>query len=209
MAALLAGTPFAERSGAWGGDDRRRRPVRRVSCSPIRRRWRCSARRTWRRSRRCCFPGRAPARGVSPVSPQARPPVRRASSRCVSGWRGGRCRWRCCAARIGDKLVLATPPAPGEVATAAPPPQPVASHAPPPRRFLWRLDGEERFVAADPALVAAFGDSAPLDGETLAAFRARAGFDHDGKLAAALAARRTFAALPLTWGEGRRALASR
>ena len=103
--------------------------------------------------------------------------------------------------KVGDKLVLATPPTPGEIrppiaaAAAAPP-------AAPPRRFLWRLDGEERFVATDPALVAAFRDSAPLDGETLSAFRARAGFDHDGKLAAALAARRTFAALPLTWGEG-------
>ena len=36
----------------------------------------------------------------------------------------------------------------------------------------------------------------------LATFRARAGFDRDGKLADALAARRTFAALPMSWGEG-------
>ena len=40
--------------------------------------------------------------------------------------------------------------------------------APPPRRFLWRLDGEERFGAVDPALAAAFGDRAPQAGETLA-----------------------------------------
>ena len=101
--------------------------------------------------------------------------------------------------RIGDRLVLATPPTPDEIRAAAPPPEP--QRAPPPRRFLWRLDGEERFGAVDPALAAAFGDHAPQTGETLATFRARAGFDRDGKLADALAARRTFAALPMSWGE--------
>jgi PAS domain S-box-containing protein len=102
--------------------------------------------------------------------------------------------------RIGDRLVLAAPPTPDEIRAAAPPPEPL--RAPPPRRFLWRLDGEERFGAVDPALAAAFGDHAPHSGETLAAFSARAGFDRDGKLAEALAARRTFAALPMNWGEG-------
>jgi len=101
--------------------------------------------------------------------------------------------------RIGDRLVLATPPTPDEIRAAAPPPEP--QRAPPPRRFLWRLDGEERFGAVDPALADAFGDHAPQTGETLATFRARAGFDRDGKLADALAARRTFAALPMSWGE--------
>jgi PAS domain S-box-containing protein len=100
--------------------------------------------------------------------------------------------------RIGDWLVLATPPTLDEIRAAAPEPE----RAPPPRRFLWRLDGEERFGAVDPALAAAFGDHAPQAGETLATFRARAGFDSDGKLADALAARRTFAALPMSWGEG-------
>jgi len=103
--------------------------------------------------------------------------------------------------KIGDRLVLATPPGPDEIraAAAGPPPEPL--RAPPPRRFLWRLDSEERFCAVDQALAAAFGDRSPQAGETLAAFRARAGFDPDGKLADALAARRTFAALPTSWGE--------
>ena len=100
--------------------------------------------------------------------------------------------------RIGDRLVLATPPGPDEIRPAAPAPV----RALPPRRFLWRLDGEERFAAVDPALVAAFGDRAPQTGETLAEFSARTGFDRDGKLAKTLAARRTFAALPMNWDDG-------
>ena len=105
--------------------------------------------------------------------------------------------------RIGDKLALAAPPTPDEVPPAAPvgAPPPVP-RAPPPRRFLWRLDSEGRFCGVDAALAAAFGDDAPREGETLDDFRARAGFDRDGKLAEALAARRTFAATPLIWGEG-------
>jgi len=104
--------------------------------------------------------------------------------------------------RIGNRLVLATPPGPDEIrdAASAPPPEPV--HAPPPRRFLWRLDADERFGPVDAALATAFGDHAPLAGETLTTFRGRAGFDADRKLAEALAARRTFAALPMSWGEG-------
>jgi PAS domain S-box-containing protein len=104
--------------------------------------------------------------------------------------------------RVGDRLVLAAPPTPDEIRAAAPAPPPEPQRAPPPRRFLWRLDGEERFGAIEPALAAAFGDHAPQPGETLATFRARARFDRDGKLADALAARRTFAALPMSWGEG-------
>ena len=101
--------------------------------------------------------------------------------------------------RIDDRLVLAAPPTPDEIRAAPPAPEP--ERAPPPRRFLWRLDGEERFGAIDPALAAAFGDRAPQSDETLAAFRARVGFDRDGRLTDALAARRTFAALPMSWGE--------
>ena len=105
--------------------------------------------------------------------------------------------------RIGDRLILATPPAPDEIRAAAPPATPPEpQRAPPPRRFLWRLDGEERFGVVDPALAAAFGELAPLAGETLATFRSRAGFDRDGKLGDALTERRTFAALPTIWGEG-------
>jgi PAS domain S-box-containing protein len=104
--------------------------------------------------------------------------------------------------RIGERLVLATPPAPDEIRAAAPATPPEPQRAPPPRRFLWRLDGEERFSAVDPALAAAFGEHAPQTGETLATFRARAGFDRNGKLVDALAARHTFAALPMSWGEG-------
>ena len=103
--------------------------------------------------------------------------------------------------RIGDRLVLATPPGPDEIRAAAPAPL----RAPPPRRFLWRLDGEERFGPVDSALAAAFGDRAPQVGETLAEFSARAGFDRDGRLAKTLVARRTFAALPMNWDDGDRA----
>ncbi len=104
--------------------------------------------------------------------------------------------------RIDGRLVLAAPPTPDEIRAAAPAPPPEPLRAPAPRRFLWRLDGEERFGAIDPALAAAFGDHAPQAGETLATFRSRAGFDRDSKLAEALATRRTFAALPMSWGEG-------
>ena len=109
--------------------------------------------------------------------------------------------------QVGDRLVLAAPPTPDEihVTAAAPAPPPEPQRAPPPRRFLWRLDSEERFSAIDAALAAAFGDHAPQPGETLAAFRARAGFDRDGKLVDALAARRTFATLPMSWGVGQSA----
>ena len=44
----------------------------------------------------------------------------------------------------------------------------------------------------------------PQAGETLATFSARAGFDRDGELADALAARRTFSALPIELGRRRR-----
>ena len=47
--------------------------------------------------------------------------------------------------RIDDRLVLAAPPTPDEIRAAPPAPEP--ERAPPPRRFLWRLDGEERFGA--------------------------------------------------------------
>ncbi len=50
----------------------------------------------------------------------------------------------------GDRLVLARRSTPDEIRAAAPPPEP--QRAPPPRRFLWRLDGEERFGAVHRAL---------------------------------------------------------
>ena len=105
--------------------------------------------------------------------------------------------------RIGERLIVATPPTPDErqIAALDAPAAPEPPCAPPPRRFLWRLDGEERFGAVDPALAAAFGDRIPREGETLTAFVARAGFDRGGRFAEALATRRTFAALPVGWGE--------
>ena len=77
--------------------------------------------------------------------------------------------------RIDDRLVLAAPPTPDEIRAIRPAPPPEPERAPPPRRFLWRLDGEERFSAIDPALAAAFGDQAPLTDETLASFHVRYG----------------------------------
>ena len=105
--------------------------------------------------------------------------------------------------RIGGRLVLAAPPAADEIraASLATPPEP--QREPPPRRFLWRLDGEERFGAVDPALAAAFGDYAPQAGRIPGGVsQDRAGFDRDARLGDALAARRTFAALPTKWGDG-------
>jgi PAS domain S-box-containing protein len=70
-----------------------------------------------------------------------------------------------------------------------------------PRRFLWSLDAEDRFGEADAALAQIVGDHAPRTGETLAGFSARIGFDPAGALAEAIAARRTFQALPALWPE--------
>jgi PAS domain S-box-containing protein len=103
--------------------------------------------------------------------------------------------------RLGDRLVVATPPGDDEImapepAPSAEPPKPASA---PPRRFLWSLDADERFGAVDPALAAAFGALAPQPGEPLANFRERTGFDQDREFAQVLAARRTFATLPLLW----------
>ncbi|HEY1945298.1 MAG TPA: ATP-binding protein [Roseiarcus sp.] len=107
-----------------------------------------------------------------------------------------------------DFLVLATPQAAGEaepapaVAEVAVPVAPVApSSAPTQRRFLWSLDAEGRFGAPDAALKHTVGANAPDAGETLDALAARVGLDPDGALAAALAAHKTFSALRLAWPE--------
>ena len=114
----------------------------------------------------------------------------------------GRCRWTLLCGRIGDRLVASTPPGARDRRAGATP-APVAREPapPPPRRFLWSLDRAERFGAIDPGLAAAFGPLAPQPGEPLATFRARVGFDRDGQFAQILAARRTFAVLPLAWPE--------
>jgi PAS domain S-box-containing protein len=83
---------------------------------------------------------------------------------------------------------------------AAPAPVPEAS-----LRFVWRLDGEGRFGAPDPALAEALGGEAPREGETLAALCARLGLD--AVWSEGVAARRTFSRLRVLWptpdGQGR------
>ena len=70
--------------------------------------------------------------------------------------------------RVGDRLVVAAGPSADEIpaSTFVPVAAPLVE---PPRRFLWTLDHENRFVV-EPALAAAFGSLAPWLGETLAAF---------------------------------------
>ena len=94
--------------------------------------------------------------------------------------------------RIGDRLVLATPPTPDEIRAAAPGRRP--------SRFARRRRGASSGVSTAKSVSPPStrrwrppSATAPQAGETLATFRARAGFDRDGKLAEALAARRTFA----------------
>ena len=110
-----------------------------------------------------------------------------------------------------DFLVLAAPPDPGE---AEPPAAAeAAAHEAPrveiaaARRFLWSLDADDRFGEADRALEEAVGRHAPKVGESLAALRARVGLDPAGGLAEAIATRRTFSALRLGWPEPDRASA--
>jgi PAS domain S-box-containing protein len=68
-------------------------------------------------------------------------------------------------------------------------------------RFLWNLDAEGRFGAADPALSARLGRNAPLAGESPEALYARLGIDPECGFAQTLAARRTFSAVRLEWPE--------
>jgi PAS domain S-box-containing protein len=112
-----------------------------------------------------------------------------------------------------DFLVVATPRDPGEAElSASAAAEPVADErlrgdVASPRRFLWSLDAENRFGPADRALEETVGAHAPRAGETLSAFGARVGLDPTGDLAEAIAARRTFSALRLGWPEPNRAYA--
>ncbi len=112
-----------------------------------------------------------------------------------------------------DFLVLAAPPDASEAEPPAPAhPEAVADEAPrievaPARRFLWSLDADDRFGRADRALEEAIGCHAPKAGESLAALSARIGLDPTGDLAQAIAAHRTFSALRLGWPEPDRASA--
>jgi PAS domain S-box-containing protein len=70
-----------------------------------------------------------------------------------------------------------------------------------PVRFLWNMDAEGRFGAADPALSARLGPNALLAGESPEALYARLGSDPESAFAQALAARRTFSAVRFDWPE--------
>ncbi|MGD1037636.1 MAG: ATP-binding protein [Roseiarcus sp.] len=112
-----------------------------------------------------------------------------------------------------DFLVVAAPPKPGEAEPPAPAvAESVAEEAPrveiaSARRFLWSLDADDRFGQTDRALEETVGSHAPEVGESLAALRARIGLDPTGDFAEAIAAHRTFSALRLGWPEPNRAKA--
>jgi len=109
-----------------------------------------------------------------------------------------------------DFLVVAAPPGLDEAEVPALAGAESVGEEPPrvdiatPRRFLWSLDAENRFGPADRALEETVGVHAPRLGETLTALSARVGLDSSGDLAEAIAARRTFSALPLGWPEPNR-----
>jgi len=80
-----------------------------------------------------------------------------------------------------------------------------AAFTPPPLdgpvRFLWNLNSDGQFGAADPALAVRLGRNAPLAGESPEALCARLGIDSASAFVQALAVRRTFSALRLDWPE--------
>ena len=80
-----------------------------------------------------------------------------------------------------------------------------------PVRFVWRLDGRDRFMETDAALTAQLGPSAPRPGETLLELVTRANVRHGGAWADAVAARAPFSALRVEWMEpgGRQARVAR
>jgi PAS domain S-box-containing protein len=96
------------------------------------------------------------------------------------------------------------PPAQEPLAQEPPAQEPPQPEIPTARRFLWSLDAQDRFGPPDRALADAVGPHAPRSGESLAALGARVDLDPAGDLAAAIAARRTFAALRLAWPEADR-----
>jgi PAS domain S-box-containing protein len=66
-------------------------------------------------------------------------------------------------------------------------------------RFLWTLDGEGRFGASDPVLVAAVGTNAPNPGESLEVLRHRVGLDRGDELVRVFGERQTFSRVPVEW----------
>jgi len=92
-------------------------------------------------------------------------------------------------------FVAADPSASGEAAAETPPAAPTEANA----RFVWRLDGEERFGPPDAPLAERVGELAPRPGETLAALRARTGLA--AEWADAVASRKTFSRLRALWPE--------
>jgi PAS domain S-box-containing protein len=102
------------------------------------------------------------------------------------------------------------PPAPAKEREAPQPERPATANlasAPsdpactpsPNSRFLWTLDEEGRFGAADPVLVAAVGSNAPHLGESLEALLRRVGLDRGDELIRVLSERKTFATVNLEW----------
>ncbi len=106
-----------------------------------------------------------------------------------------------------DFLVMATPPSASEASPPGPARAEPAEAAPArldvvaARRFLWNTDADDRFGQIDHALDEAVGAHAPKAGEALAALSARIGLVATADLAAAIAARQTFSALRVGWPE--------
>jgi PAS domain S-box-containing protein len=66
-------------------------------------------------------------------------------------------------------------------------------------RFLWTLDGEGRFGASDPVLVAAVGANAPDRGESVETLLRRVGLDRGDELIRVLSERETFSRVAVEW----------
>ena len=110
--------------------------------------------------------------------------------------------WLCARLRRDGEsfFVAADPSALGDEAPGANPPEAAtADLTTPSARFLWRLDAEGRFGAADATLAARLGAHAPREGETLGALSARAGLGPEWTQA--VTALKTFTGLRLNWPE--------
>ncbi len=95
--------------------------------------------------------------------------------------------------RDGESYFVAAEPNAAEAPTPGSEIAPDASV----QRFVWRLDGDDRFGAPDPIAVSRLGASTPRDGETVETMTERVGLDR--AFADAVAARATFSRVRTLW----------